>query len=145
MKPLSEKQLQAVDLLASGISKSEVAKIVGVDRATIYLWGKNNKNFRFEVDRQTKENKENIDKMIMTYADSIVTEVYQLAMKAKSEKVRLDACQYLLNRVAGTPTTKTEIKQVEEEKEEKKELTWDDLNAAVNRSNVIDISISSNK
>lgn len=124
-KLLTEKQLQAVELLANGIPKTEVAKVVGVDRSTVHLWMKNDK-FKREVNEQIKENKENIDKMMMTYTDSVISKLYELAMGAKSEKVRLDACTYILNRVAGTPIAKTEITEIKEE-EKKYDPTWEDL------------------
>lgn len=124
-KLLTEKQLQAVELLANGIPKTEVARVVGVDRSTVHLWMKNDK-FKREVNEQIKENKENIDKMMMTYTDSVISKLYELAMGAKSEKVRLDACTYILNRVAGTPISKTEVTEIKEE-EKKYDPTWDDL------------------
>ncbi len=37
-KELHEKQLNAIELLASGISQTDVAKMVGVDTRTITRW-----------------------------------------------------------------------------------------------------------
>ena len=66
----------------------------------------------------------------MQYADTILAELYYLATKAKSEKVRLDASTYLINRAAGTPIAKVETREVSDKdknKEGDKELTWEDL------------------
>ena len=115
----TDKQLKAIDLLASGLNKKETARIVDVNVSTIYLWLKN-KNFKAEINRRILDNKENIDLSIMKYTDAVLKEIYSLATKAKSEKVRLDACTYLINRVAGSPVAKVEAIQVDQEKEEKK-------------------------
>lgn len=42
---LSEKQMKAVELLCQGYSITEVAKTVGVDRATVYRWLNHDKRF----------------------------------------------------------------------------------------------------
>lgn len=128
-KELHEKQLNAIELLASGISQTDVAKMVGVDTRTITRW-KAIPEFREGINIATEEAKKNIDKRIMQYADTILAELYNLATKAKSEKVRLDASTYLINRAAGTPIAKVETREVSDKdknKEADKELTWEDL------------------
>ena len=81
-KELHEKQLNAIELLASGISQTDVAKMVGVDTRTITRW-KAIPEFREGINIATEEAKKNIDKRIMQYADTILAELYNLATKAK--------------------------------------------------------------
>lgn len=138
---LSEKQLIAIDMLVNGMSYKDTAHEIGIELNSLYRW-KGTKEFKDELAKQQKEYKENIDRIILKYSNTIVNKIYDLAVNAKSEKVRLDAAIYLINRVAGTPTnvSKVENKDVSETKKEtKKEISWNDLKKAAKNGNIINL------
>lgn len=137
-RKLSEQQLLAVETLAMGGRIQDAATVANVDSRTISRW-KNNPLFKDELQRQIDENKKNIDERIVKFADTLIMNIFNLANSAASEKVRLDANIYLLNRVAGTPVSKLEKKETKETIV-KNEPTWEDLKKTSIEGNVISIS-----
>lgn len=137
---LDEKQLTAIEMIVEGESNVNIAKELGIDQCTVHRW-KKNPLFKAALDERYELAKQNIDKRIYSFANDLIRNIYELARKSKSEKVRLDASVYLLNRIAGTPVAKVESKQVNQE-EVKKEPTWDDLKQAELEGNVIEIKQS---
>ena len=99
-----------------------------------------------ELDRQYEVAKNKVDNRIMKFSNQLLQNILDLSRSAKSEKVRLDASIYLLNRLAGAPISKVETKTVitpETEKENNNEPSWDDFNDSdVIEGNVIDITDS---
>lgn len=136
-KELTDQQLKAIEILSMGSTNQDAATVVGVGLRTIVHW-KSNPLFKAELNRQKEINKKNVDDRIINYADTLILNILDLAKKAKSEKVRLDANIYLLNRLAGTPIAKVETKEVKEN-DVKNEPTWEDLKKKSIESNVISI------
>lgn len=139
-KELDEKQLTAIEMIVEGETNVQIAKELGVDQCTIHRW-KKNPLFEAALNERYEIAKTNIDKKIYSFANDLIKNIYELARKSKSEKVRLDASVYLLNRIAGTPVSKVESKQVNQE-EIKKEPTWDDLKRSELEGNIIEIKQS---
>lgn len=104
---LDKRQMKAMDLLLSGETITDTAKIVGVERKTIYRW-KEREDWNVEWNERIQEIKTEGNNMITNNLDKYVSELEKIAMTGRSEKVRTDALQYLINRVLGTPTTKTQ-------------------------------------
>ena len=134
---LTDQQLQAIEVLSMGAKNQDAATVVGVDLRTIVRW-KANPLFKAELNRQIEINKKTVDDRIINFADTVILNILDLANKAKSEKVRLDANIYLLNRLAGTPVAKVENKEVKENVV-KNEPTWEDLQKKSIEGNVISI------
>ena len=142
---LTEDQLIAAELLVYGATNKEVADQLDVCEKTIMRW-KKRPEFMEELDRQYEVAKNKVDNRIMKFSNQLLQNILDLSKSAKSEKVRLDASIYLLNRLAGAPISKVETKTVitpETEKENNNEPSWDDFNDSdVLEGNVIDITDS---
>lgn len=142
---LTEDQLIAAELLVYGATNREVADQLDVCEKTIMRW-KKRPEFMEELDRQYEVAKNKVDNRIMKFSNQLLQNILDLSRSAKSEKVRLDASIYLLNRLAGAPISKVETKTVitpETEKENNNEPSWDDFNDSdVIEGNVIDITDS---
>nr|DAV13982.1 MAG TPA: Helix-turn-helix of insertion element transposase [Caudoviricetes sp.] len=142
---LTEDQLIAAELLVYGATNREVADQLDVCEKTIMRW-KKRPEFMEELDRQYEVAKNKVDNRIMKFSNQLLQNILDLSKSAKSEKVRLDASIYLLNRLAGAPISKVETKTVitpETEKENNNEPSWDDFNDSdVIEGNVIDIKDS---
>lgn len=142
---LTEDQLIAAELLVYGATNREVADQLDVCEKTIMRW-KKRPEFMEELDRQYEVAKNKVDNRIMKFSNQLLQNILALSRSAKSEKVRLDASIYLLNRLAGAPISKVETKTVitpETEKENNNEPSWDDFNDSdVIEGNVIDIKDS---
>ena len=142
---LTEDQLIAAELLVYGATNREVADQLDVCEKTIMRW-KKRPEFMEELDRQYEVAKNKVDNRIMKFSNQLLQNILDLSRSAKSEKVRLDASIYLLNRLAGAPLSKVETQPVitpETEKENNNEPSWDDFNDSdVIEGNVIDIKDS---
>ncbi|SCI99707.1 Uncharacterised protein [uncultured Clostridium sp.] len=105
---LNKKHYEAIELLVKGENITNVAKIVGCDRTSIYNWFKDSefKATLNEYQQSIKTEGENILKSKLT---TYIQELEKIALTGKSEKNKLDALEYLVNRVMGTPTNKQEI------------------------------------
>ena len=102
-KELDTRQLKAIELLASGETVRVVADSVGVNRKTVYDWLKK-ENFKAELDRQVKELKSNVEKKLLSNVNPFLDELTKIALYSDSDKTRLDAITFCINRLVGTPT-----------------------------------------
>ena len=105
---LNEKQIRAIELIAQGETTTDVAKMVGVSRQSVTTWKNKNELFKAELDKYVQGLKDGVDKRIMNNINPLVDRAIRIALKGKSDKTSLDAIIYLLNRVLGTPTNKTQ-------------------------------------
>ena len=105
---LNEKQIQAIELIAQGETLTDVARIIGVSRTSVSTWRNKNEVFKAELDKYVQGMKDGVDKRIMNNINPLVDRAIRIALKGKSDKTSLDAIIYLLNRVLGTPTNKTQ-------------------------------------
>lgn len=104
---LDERKEKAITLILSGEAITDVAKLVGVYRSTIYNWLEE-EEFKAELDRRRQEIVKQGNALILAELKTYVMELRKMAIKGKSERNRLDALQYLIDRVLGKTTTKVE-------------------------------------
>jgi transposase len=102
---INERQEKVIELFATGETITNIAKITGVSRNTIYA-DLDSADVKAGVAKCLTEMKNQAEKKIGADVDLYVTEFKKLALTSKSEKIKLDALQYILNRIYGTPTTK---------------------------------------
>ncbi|KKX99838.1 MULTISPECIES: phBC6A51 family helix-turn-helix protein [Paraclostridium] len=126
---LTEEQRYAAELVAKGEKIVDIAKLCKVSRQTVYDW-KEKKDFKAEVDRFVNDIKTKSEKSIAMSLETYIKELEKIALTGKSEKNKLDALQYLVNRVLGNTTTKTEI-TTDNNKEDKKEFDLSILDQAI--------------
>lgn len=100
---LGEKHYKAIEYIIKGENISSVANLTGVSRTALYNWLDDNE-FKAELNRQRQEiinsSKERINANVGVY----IAELHKIATTSQSEKARIEASTYLLNRVLGTPT-----------------------------------------
>ncbi|MDY3001077.1 MAG: phBC6A51 family helix-turn-helix protein [Romboutsia timonensis] len=124
-KELDDRQLKAIELLAGGEVIKVVADKVGVHRKTIYDWLKKD-IFKAELDRQVKELKSNIEKKLLTNVNPFINELTKIALYSESDKTRLEAITYCINRLIGTPT-KVQQDITEDANKEDNSINIDDI------------------
>jgi predicted DNA-binding protein YlxM (UPF0122 family) len=106
-KEMTEKQIRAIEYLINGESMTNTARLVGVTRQTIDNW-KKDKYFKTAFDEYAAALKTLADTEMNSKAKSLLDNLIKIALTGKSEKNRLDATIYGLNRIYGAPTNKTE-------------------------------------
>ncbi|CAI3535135.1 DNA-binding protein [Clostridium neonatale] len=107
-KTLTDKQIQAIELIAQGENISDTAKLIGVSRTTVSIWKNNNELFKAELDKSLQALKSDSDTQILSNINSLTNRLIKIALKSNSDKTSLDAIIYALNRVLGTPTNKVQ-------------------------------------
>ncbi len=131
---LDDRQLKAVELLATGETVSSTAKLVGVTRKTIGEWKKQEK-FKAELNKQVTDLKSSVEKKILTNINPMLDKLIKIALKSDSDKTSLDAIVYAINRLCGTPTNKTQ--DITENKDNNAPVSIDDMLKQVEKDNVI--------
>jgi len=115
---LDEKKMMAIELLVKGeLTKTEIAKRCGKSRQWLYN-AFDDKEFMAELDRRLHQIQTYGENRIKATLQDRINNIIYLAENAESEKVRLDASQYLLDRVLGKTTSKMEIKPLINQDEE---------------------------
>lgn len=110
---LDERKEKAITLILSGEAITDVAKLVGVCRQAIYNW-LDDDEFKAELDRRRQEIVKQGNALILAELKTYVMELRKMALCGRSERNRLDALQYLIDRVLGKTTTKVEQVVVED-------------------------------
>lgn len=110
---LTQQQIECIEHLTIGtMTIQEIADKIGCTTRVIYKW-KNNEEFKAELYKRSHD----FQIGIIDEANSLLANKLGIAVKniidiandkAVSEKVRLDANQYLINRILGNTTTKIE-------------------------------------
>ena len=113
---LGEKQYRAMELIIQGETISDIAKMLKVSRGTIYNW-LDDENFKADLNKQRQEIKNASKERINACIGIYISELHKIATTSQSEKARIEASTYLLNRVLGTPTRVQQDITVEETKE----------------------------
>lgn len=100
---LAEKHFKAIEYIIKGENLSNVAKLTGVSRTALYNWLEE-ENFKAELNRQRQEIKDSAKERINANIGVYIAQLHEIATTSQSEKARIEANIYLLNRVLGTPT-----------------------------------------
>ena len=102
---LNEKQVEVLQLHVEGENITNISKITGVTRQSIYNWMKD-AEFKEELDKALDRAKSDANYKITSKLTNYIDELSRLALTAKSEKIRSDTLMYLVDRVLGKSTTK---------------------------------------
>lgn len=102
---LNERQKHSAELYAGGKNITQIANECNVSRQTIYDDEKN-EEWKAEVDRLLTDARTSIDRKIAGQLNDYLQAASDLALNGRSEKVRSDMLQYLINRVCGSPAAK---------------------------------------
>lgn len=132
---LEEKHYKAIEYMLEGRKVSDIAKLLGVGRTTVYDW-KNDEGFKAELERHRKDIRDTINKKITDRLDIYVEQLHVIATTSKSEKNKLQALQYLMNRVLGAPTSKVADVSKEEESKEEPAIDINNILQEIDEANV---------
>ncbi|WP_346905913.1 IS630 transposase-related protein [Clostridium sp.] len=102
---ISDTHLKAIEYIIEGKSMTDIAKICGIGRATLYNW-LDNKEFKAELDKQRQDIKTNIETKVVSKLGVYLDELHRIATTSKNDKERRSACEYLVDRALGKSTTK---------------------------------------
>lgn len=122
---LGEKQYLAIQWILEGRQVSQIAKNLGIARATMYYW-LNDEDFKSELNTLKQEIQDSTKEHVMNKIKLYVDELEELALnKETSSKVRADVLKYMVNRVWGNTTTKVEVTENDSDNDE--EIDLDEL------------------
>ena len=124
---LDERKERAITLLLEGNKPTNISIVVGCARQTIYEWLKNDE-FATELDRRRQEIITSGNSMILNKLSKYIDGVDIIALDSESDKSRLDALTYLIDRVLGKTTTRIEATAVDN----KDNVNIDVLDAEIN-------------
>ena len=122
---LGEKQYKVMELIIQGETISDIAKMMKVSRGTIYNW-LDDENFKADLNKQRQEIKDASKERINANIGIYIGELHKIATTSQSEKARIEASVYLLNRVLGTPT-KVQQDITEDTNKEDNSINIDDI------------------
>ncbi len=106
---LEQKHYDAIKMYMVGHKATDIAKKCGVNRSTFYNW-LNDKDFSKEMDRIRTEVQTSTKNYVESNIKLYIDEIERLALdEDTSTKVRADLLKYLVNRVWGNTTVKTEV------------------------------------
>jgi AcrR family transcriptional regulator len=112
---ITDNHLKAIEYIIEGKSMTDIAKICGIGRATLYNW-LDNKEFKAELDKQRQDIKTNIETKVVSKLGVYLDELHRIATTSKNDKERRSACEYLVDRALGKSTTKVADVTEEENK-----------------------------
>lgn len=107
---LDENKVKAIELiLENKLTKIEIAKVCKKSRAWLYDSVINNEECMAEVDRRLQQIQTFGIMVIKSSLQQSIDNIIELSKTGESEKIRLDASTYLIDRVYGKTTTKLEV------------------------------------
>lgn len=133
---LSDKQLEAINLLLEGKPKTQIAKDLNIQRSTLYNW-LNNEEFIATMDKRRDEFLKDTMNAMKSDVNVLLDQIKKIALTSENESMRLQACQALLDRIIGKPSTKSEISIENNNKLDDIEL--DDIDTLLEEDNVINL------
>jgi hypothetical protein len=125
---LDDCQQKALTLLMEGkMTKTQIAKIVGKSRQWLYDNVVNDEEAKLEVDVRLQEIQIFGINSIKSNLKQSIANIITLANSSESEKIRMDANTYLVDRVLGRTTTKLEVENTTDKEEVSPEQLEDEF------------------
>lgn len=100
---ITEQQSQAIDYIIEGQNKTNIAKLVGVSRNTLYNWLEL-KEFQEEKQKRLDELKVVARNKISTKVNNCIDIIYEIAVTSKDTRTKFQAAKYLCDQYIGSPT-----------------------------------------
>lgn len=106
---IDERKSKFIDLLIEGnTNKTDIAKLIGVSRQCLYDW-LDDPQVKAELDTRLQAIRNDCTKKFNAKLEPVIDELYKIALTGTDVRTRSLACQYLINRVLGSPTANTNI------------------------------------
>ena len=99
---------KAITLYLRGDKATDIAKVIGISRTTLYDWY-GNSEFKAEVEKRRDDIKIQVSNYITNDLALYVDKMRKIALTGTSDRESAGACQYLIDRVLGKTTTKLDV------------------------------------
>ena len=139
---LTQQQMEVIDYLVIGtMTIEEIASKAGCTSRVIYKW-KRNEDFKAEWKKRSLDFQsgiiDNANELLVNKLGQAIANVIDIANdKNSSDKVRLDANQYLINRILGNTKTKIEQSNDDKNNHDDKSKDLDDLLEEIQEDNIV--------
>lgn len=111
-KELSEKQINAINLLASGKSIEDVSKELNLNVNTIYRWKKTHK-FKSALREQQNIIFNEITLRFCEMGTEAINTIYNIMKNGTSENIKLRASMFIIDKIIQVEDNET-IKRIDE-------------------------------
>lgn len=102
---LTEKKINAITLILSGKNKTEIAKILGISRPTLYDWLKDREVIE-NMNNQREELLQSGNEKLMSRLNIYLDVLHKLATTSTDKRTQATCAIYLTDRILGkVPTT----------------------------------------
>lgn len=106
---IDRRKILAIDKLVEGkLTRTDIAKFVGISRNTLYDWLKDDV-FVAEWNRRVQALKGFAEKKVEAGVDFYMNNLLELAADDSNKRVQAQVNQYLMDRALGRPTTKVDL------------------------------------
>lgn len=142
MKKNDERYERVIDLYLEGESIVNINKITRVSRPTIYKLLEDDE-YKAVIDKRLQEIRTQGQNRLQNKLNTYVNELENIALTSENENTRKDCLVYLINRILGTPTNKTQ--DVTDNKEQSTindndlDSMIDEIDNEISEGNVIDL------
>ena len=109
---ITEQQSEMIDYLIAGNNKSDISKLLGISRQTVYEWLKS-EEVQAEKQKRLNDIKKDAKNKIATKVDSCLDVIYEIAIKSKDMRTKFQAAKYLCDQFIGAPSTEKPISEEE--------------------------------
>ncbi len=106
---MTENQKKIVSLYLEGETITNIAKLVGVSRQTVYN-NMQHSEVKASIDEGLASSRKNISDKITASSEVYINELAKIALTSKDEKLRAQCLQYMLDHTIGKATTRIESK-----------------------------------
>lgn len=95
---INEPKKTAINLILQGLPKADIAKVLNVNRSTLYVW-LNETDFISEMETQRKKLLQNARKKLTNRVDTYLDILHKLAITSTDEKIQALTTMYLLDHI----------------------------------------------
>lgn len=104
---MTENQKKIVSLYLEGETITNIAKLVGVSRQTVYN-NMQHSEVKASIDEGLANARKNVADTITASSEVYMSELAKIALTSKDEKLRAQCLQYMLDHTIGKATTRIE-------------------------------------
>jgi len=113
---LNEKQLKSIEMLIEGVSKTQIAKDINVERKTIYRW-LDNQEYITHLDKRTHNYKTSIQKdanrKLLNLTNYAIDELVKMSKDSENVEAKRKILFEILDRTLGKVTNSLDVNVAE--------------------------------
>lgn len=106
---LDDRQTLAIQHIAEGVkSRTEIAKMIGIHRTTLYNW-LDDDEFAAKLNERLQQRKNLVEKIVDSKLEDMVNQLERLILTTDNDMVKSRSLTYWIDRGLGKPTTKVDL------------------------------------